>query len=373
MKCTALAYLLALCLLLAGCGTFMDGEFIWQQDHPIQPSPEGGQNISVADSQQLYDALTGCIETGIEQITMSVVQYDRDLLEDDVAQTIDRLMQDNPVAAYAVQEISYELGTVGGEPVLALQVQYLHDKQQIKKIIAVADNKEALTSIYTSLNACDSAVVIRIHDYQEVDFLQIVEDYAMRFPQYLMETPQVTVNIYPDHGKDRVVELRFVYQTSRDILRGMQDQVRILFNASVDMVSVTEEASEKYSQLYALLMERFQNFTVGTSITPAYSLLVHGVGDAKTVAAVYAAMCRYAGMECLIVTGTRAGEPWYWNIVCIDDMYFHVDLLRSMDAGALLLLTDAIIDEGYVWDFTAYPQSPVQPEEEIPEETWPQE
>lgn len=368
MKRTALAMLMALCLFLAGCGTFLDGEFIWQQNHPISPSPEGGQNISVADYQQLYDALTGCIESGVEQITISVAQYDRDLLETDVAQAIELLSTENPVAAYAVQEITYELGTGGGEPVLAVQVQYIHDKQEIKKIIAVADNNEAQSAIYAALNACDSGIVIRIGKYQEADFLQIVEDYAVRYPQYMMETPQVTVNIYPDNGEDRVVELRFIYQTSRETLRGMQTQVWTLFDASVDMVSVTENDSGKYAQLYALLMERLQKLTVETSITPAYSLLVHGVGDAKAFAVVYAAMCREAGLECLVVTGTRAGEPWYWNIICIDEAYYHLDLLRAKDAGSFLLLSDAIIDDGYVWDFTAYPQSPPQSEEEMPPE-----
>lgn len=369
MKCTVLAVIIALCLLLAGCGTFMDGEFLWEQNHPFQPSPESGQNIAVADYQQLYAALTRCIENGVEQVTMSVAQYERELLEQDISRAVETVCQENPVAAYAVQEITYELGTGGGEAVLALQLQYLHNKQEIKRIIAATDNEDAQAAIYTALNACDSGIVIRIAKYLETDFLQIVEDYAMTHPQYMMETPQVAVNIYPDHGEDRVVELRFIYQTSRETLRGMQNQVRMLFEASVDMISVAEDAREKYAQLYALLMERFQKYTIETSITPAYSLLVHGVGDSKTFAVVYAAMCTEAGLECMVVTGTRSGEPWYWNIVCVGEEYFHLDLLRAKHEGAFLLLTDKIIDDGYVWDFTAYPQSPVPPEEvPLPEE-----
>lgn len=368
MKCIALAVLLALCLLLAGCGTFMDGEYLWEQSHPIQPAPESGQNIAVADYQQLYDALAGCIESGLEQVTFSVSQYDRDLLENDITRAIACICRENPVAAYAVQQITHELGTGGGEAVLALQVEYLHDKQEIKKIVSVADHAQAQTAIYATLNACESGIVLRIASYQDTDFLQMVEDYAMAHPEYMMETPQVTVNLYPENGEDRVIELRFIYQTSRETLRGMQAQVRTLFDASVDMVSVTEDAQEKYSQLYALLMERFQKYTIETSITPAYSLLVHGVGDAKTFAVVYGAMCRQAGLECQVVTGTRAGEPWYWNIVRIGEEYFHLDLLRMKDEGVFHLLTDAIIDDGYVWDFAAYPACGAQPDEEIPPE-----
>lgn len=356
MKRSVIATIIALCMLLAGCSAFPDGEFIWQQDHLIPPAPESGQNTSVSDYQQLYRALIECIEEGVEQITISVAQYDRDLLEPDVSKVIDAICLENPVAAYAVEEIKYELGIGGGETVLAVQILYVHDKNEINKIIPVGDHAHARIAIYSALNLCESGIVIRITNYQEADFLQLVEDYAMSHPEFLMETPQVSVNVYPESGEDRVVELRFIYQTSRETLRGMQNQVRVLFDASVDMVSVTDDAAEKYAQLYSLLMERFQKYTIETSITPAYSLMVHGVGDAKAFAVVYAAMCREAGLECMVVTGTREGEPWYWNIVQIKEEYFHLDLLHAKDHGAFLLMTDEIIEDGYVWDFTAYPQ-----------------
>lgn len=358
------ALLLIICLLLSGCGTYMDGEFIWEQTHPIAPAPDSGQNISVADYQQLCAALTDCVEAGIERRTLSVGMYDRESLEQDISRAIESVCTENPVAAFAVQQISYELGTGGGEAVLSLQVQYSHDRNEIKRIISVQDNAAAMQELYKALNVCDSGIVVRIAAFEAVDFVQVVEDYALAHPEFVMEIPQLTVNIYPEIGQDRVVELKFTYQTSRDTLRGMQIQVRKLFDASVDMVSVTQDSTEKYSQMYALLLERFQKYTFETSITPAYSLLVHGVGDTKAFATVYAAMCREAGLECLVVTGTRAGEPWCWNIVQTDDGYYHLDLLRAKEEGAFSLLTDSIIDEGYVWDFTAFPEckEPVQDE-----------
>ena len=45
-------------------------------------------------------------------------------------------------------------------------------------------------------------------------------------------------------------------------------------------------------------MERY-DYRIETSITPAYSLLRHGVGDSRAFAVVYAAMCQQAGLECL--------------------------------------------------------------------------
>ena len=102
-------------------------------------------------------------------------------------------------------------------------------------------------------------------------------------------------------------------------------------------------------QTFALLMERFEEYQIKTSITPAYTLLSHGVGDSNAVAVVYAAMCQRVGVECQVVVGTRSGEPWSWNIVRVDDDYYHVDLYDCQQRGSFRMLTDAQMQD-YVWD-----------------------
>ena len=167
-----------------------------------------------------------------------------------------------------------------------------------------------------------------------------------------METPQVTEAVCGS-GNGRVIELVFTYQNSRDTLRRMQTQVQPVFDSAVLYVSGDDADRQKYAQLYAFLMERF-DYKLETSITPAYSLLRHGVGDSRAFATVYAAMCRGAGLECLVVTGTHAGEPWTWNLVLDNGQYYHVDLLRCSESGGFQTLSNAQMEE-YVWDYSMYP------------------
>ena len=355
MKRTAVACVLAICLTLSGCGSLLSREYIWEQTHNIPSAPDSAQDIVASNYNELVNVLAEWIELGTDVFTVSVAQYDRASLEQDVDRAVETVRNTNPVAAYAVQDVSCQIGTSAGETVLAVQVRYLHDQNEISKILPVADNAAAKEAIAAALNACDTGIVLRIASYTEEDFLLVAEQYAAQYPQYVMEAPQTTVHIYPESGTSRVLEVKFSYVTGRDVLRDMQTQVRTVFDASVNMVSVTEKTKEKYNQMYALLVERFQKYTIETSITPAYSLLVHGVGDARAFAAVYAAMCREAGLHCDVVAGTKAGKLWYWNIVNVDGVYYHVDLLRSKGEGTFRLLTDSIIDEGYVWDFSAYP------------------
>lgn len=355
MKRTAIAWVLVLCLFLSGCGSLLTGEYIWEQTHYIPPVPDSGQDIVASNYTQLVGVLVDAIEAGTELLTISVAQYDRNSLESDTEHAVEFVRTTNPIAAYAVSGIDWQIGTSAGETVLAVQVLYLHDKTEIDKIQTVANNAAALEAIATAMNNCDSGIVLRVNTYTQEDFLPAIETYAQEVPQYVMEVPQVTINVYPESGISRVLEIRFSYVNGRDALRDMQDQVLTLFDAHVNIVSVTEKPREKYVQLYSLLVERFQKYTIETSITPAYSLLVHGVGDSRAFATVYSAMCRKAGLSCQVVAGTKSGKLWYWNIVQVDGTYYHVDLLRSKGEGNLRMLTDNIINEGYVWDFSAYP------------------
>ena len=204
--------------------------------------------------------------------------------------------------------------------------------------------------------------MLLVGQYEDTDFSQFVQDYAREHPETIMEVPQVTQALYGT-GESRVVELIFSYQTSRDSLRRMQTQVKPVFESAVLYVSGDGDDYQKFSQLYAFLMERF-DYKLETSITPTYSLLRHGIGDSRAFAQVYAAMCRDAGLTCITVTGTRDGEPWTWNIILDGEEYYHVDLLRCSERGKYRELTDEEM-EGYVWDYSDYPACTGKPVPEL--------
>jgi len=275
-------------------------------------------------------------------------------------------MTNSPVGAYAVEEISYELGTSSGLPAVAVKIAYRHSLAEIQRIRTVSNMEEAEKAVAAVLETYETGIVMLIENYVARDFAQMVQDYAVMHPELVMETPQVTESVYGT-GDSRVVELLFTYQNSRDSLRQMKNQVKPVFDAAALYVSGDGAQRQKFSQLYAFLMERF-DYTLETSITPAYSLLRHGVGDSRAFATVYASMCHGAGLECVLVTGTRSGEPWTWNMVLDNGYYYHVDLLRCNELGYYREFTDGEMN-GYVWDYSAYPQSfaPTVPEDTEPE------
>ncbi len=352
MKCVILLILM-LALGLSGCTGWLDGSYASTIPHQEQTPPAENQIAEVRNYSELHKALGNMIEKGVESAVLSVAGYENARVKSDLNEAVAELRKNNPIAAYAVEKIEYELGTNAGQPAVALAITYSHDRGELLKIKHVANVDEAQKAIAGYLDNCAAATVLYLDNYEAVDFVQIVEDYALRYPQRVMEIPTVTVNVYPETGTARVVELKYSYQNSREALRNMKDQVSTVFESAVLYVSGDAAEREKFSQLYSFLMERY-DYQNGTSITPAYSLLRHGVGDAKAFAVVYAAMCREAGLDCGIITGTREGKPWVWNVVYDGGNYYFVDLLRCSAGGGFRERTEKEMGD-YVWDYSAYP------------------
>lgn len=352
MKRMCLPLCLALCLLLGGCGWF-NGSYVSITPHQVQKQVSHTDSITASDYREFLSALKQIVSAGTEVAAIHVEEYPAKSLEAGVQRAVYNVMHYDPVGAYGVEDIQYEIGSSSGLPAVSITVTYRHNATELQRIRSASDMEQAQRIVANALEGYEPGIVLLVTRYEQTDFAQFVQDYASDHPETVMEIPQVTQALYGTGGS-RVVELIFSYQTSRDTLRRMQTQVRPVFDSAVLYVSGDGDDYQKFSQLYAFLMERF-DYKVETSITPAYSLLRHGTGDSRAFAQVYAAMCRDAGLTCMSVTGTRDGEPWTWNIILDGEEYYHVDLLRSSENGKYREQTDEEMD-GYVWDYSAYPE-----------------
>ena len=344
--CLFLAALLA--ATCAGCG-WMDGAYVSVKPHQVGYSQSTG-DITIVDSPAgLRKAVTAMIDSGNTEAVMTLMGYSEAEARSDIEKIIIYCTQNYPTGAYAVEQIHYEIG----QGLLLLQIDYRRSKAQIDRIQSVRGLSGAQEAIGSALVNCVDSLTLQVTLYTEMDVVQYIADYAAENPDMVMELPQVTVQTYPQTGTTRILELEFSYQNSREKLREMLRQVKQVFSAARLYVTTDADDSVKLNQLYGFLMERF-DYTVQTSMTPAYSLLNYGVGDSRAFAQVYAAMCRQSGLEAMTVSGTCNGESRFWNIVRDGEVYYHVDLLECARLGSLLKRTDGEMT-GYVWDYSAYP------------------
>lgn len=347
------ALFLILSMLLSGCA-WLNGSYVHVTPHQAGGGGNQGEALSAENYSELLGILKDMVAAGKNGCVIYTGDFDGDAMNRGLKMAGDYIRVTDPIGAYAVEDISFEQGASSGKPAVAVSITYRRTSAEIQRILRLTDTDAAQPLVQKALQNCDSRLVMLIEEYRQTDFDQLVQNLALAYPESVMETPQTVETVY-GKGSSRVVELSFTYENSRDNLRQMQTQVRPVFDSAALYVSGDGADSQKFGQLYAFLMERFE-YKLETSITPAYSLLRHGVGDSRAFATVYAAMCRMAGLECRIVTGTRQGEPWTWNLVWDNGKPYHVDLLACSAAGAYRERTDEEM-QGYVWDYSAYPES----------------
>lgn len=347
------ALVLALAL-LGGCG-WMDGSYVSVTPHQVLLEQTGEGTVrSVRNYTELRGALIGMIDSGTEEALFSLAEYPREEVPDDLQRAVAYAQGIYPVGAYAVETIDYNFGTGLGASALSVDITYRRSQAQIEGIRTVRWTSGAKKEVEDALNQLSDTLVLQIAGYQETDFGAIILDYARNNPDRVMEVPGVSVRTFPDQGETRVVELSFHYHTDRSELRAMREQVQPVFSSAALYVSGEAEERTKFHQLHTFLTERFDNYTIEATVTPAWSLLCQGIGDSRAFAQVYAAMCSRIGLEARVVSGKRGGELWWWNMICVDGSWHHLDLLAG---SQFALLNDGQMTD-YEWDREAYPAAP---------------
>lgn len=345
--------MLLVCASLTGCAFWMNGEYLSVTPHVEQNIYDSDDVVKIENYTDVEEALSGLVEHANQRITLSMSFVDENIAKMYIENAAKYIQSEHPIGAYAVEKVNYEIGVNRDVSVIACNLVYRYDRGQILRMRKADNMHEVSNVVYEALANCDPSMTVLVEDYTAEDIPQIVQTYAERNPNIVIETPAVNVSVYPDQGKRRVVDIFFTYQTNRDSLRNMQENVANVFTSAELYVKESEEVLDIYTMLFSFLMER-NEYTLETSITPAYSLLHHGVGDSRAFANVYAAMCRQSGLDCRVVSGTKNGSPWFWTLVRYRGQYHHVDVIESDRIGQIQLLPDNEMP-GYVWDYSAYP------------------
>ncbi len=336
--------------LLSGCGFWMDGDYLYVS--PVQGYQQelGNRVIEVSSYENLRDALEEVVSLAATDVKMTLSYFDSDAAKEQVALAVDYITKSSPVGSYAVEDINYTIITDRGVSVVDFSIQYRYSPDHILSIKKARTMQEAERLLYAALENLDSSLTISVDAFEETDFSLLVQRYADAYPDIIMEIPQAEVAIFPKGGAKRLIAMQFTYENTKEQLANLREQVSVVFTSAELYVGKASQPQQAYTRLYSFLMER-DVYTIAPSITPAYSLLYSGRGDSHAFAIVYAALCRRTNLDCKVITGTRGGQAWSWNLLPYQDRYYHLDLLMCDQNGGFAMKTDAEMTN-YGWNIS---------------------
>lgn len=349
-----LAAVVIVCGLLSGCDLWMSGEYLSVTPHDEQTEQAGDVITQVASYNQLRNVLAVNVASCVDKIIVSLSSFNEATVDFYIQTAINNVLKETPVGAYAVKQIDYEVGTSRGEPVVVFNMTYRFASMDILTMHKVRDSENVKELALDALQNKKDRVVLFVEDYTETNIEETVENYMLTHGDQLVEVPRYRISLFPEKGAERIVEMIFAYGTDKQLLKEKQEQL--------EKVLLEAESSEKYTQVldfyegYYAFLSKHATYVKESSSTPVYNLLCERKGDSRAFAMTFAALCRRADLECVVISGTYNSEHRYWNLVRFRGVYYHLDILACMTDGNFVLKPASEMS-GYQWDTEKYPVS----------------
>jgi len=362
MKRAVAVFLACLTVLsLSGCGSLFDKEYVSIEEYalptPAVESTEPQDKISVSNYSRLKTALLELVRSGKTDGTVVFSDAYDGNIKDDLASTCWQVRTQDALCAYCVENISYELSKIVTYYEARITVKYAESTVPVEDIVKLTYTSGLEEIILDSIKACTQRIVVlaQYSSYTADSMENLVADVYYENPTCALRSPWVTVNIYRGSGMQRLYDITFVYGYDAEEAaskREALEQLEIWNSTELKQYS----DSEKALKACEYLVENC-TYTTDTNCNTAFSALLDGAASSEGLALAYTELCKKAGIECKVVSGQRAWQKYYWNMICIDGEYYHVDVSDCIMNGVAsgFLLNDEKMWSDYRWDMSAYP------------------
>ncbi len=357
--------LLLLCLLLlCGCRRMVEGEYQVVTDHvETSLNPETSDLIyEVHTYSGLRRAVQEMVDTKMQEGVIHAVEYSGAIREDISKVCLD-VTRSSPLGSYAVEYMTHSVARILTYDEILIHINYKLSPEEIDAVQPVSSPSDFFRLIDEGLDAGTEFLAIQIAtlSINDKNLDAHIENYYRSHPDRLLSRPDVSIGFYPSEDYvQKIITLSLNYHTPPELRDTLLEELR---QRALELIRDMEPGG-------TASMARLCCATVSDCIrgdeprgSTAYDVLVDGSGDSEGCAMAYRLLCGYVGIPCQVVSGRLNSEPHYWNLICLDEAYYHVDCSACMD-GSLengFLKRDSDLWGRYWWEADMYPAADSDP------------
>lgn len=360
-----------LSLMLGACATLIEGEYEEVTIHTEDPSGEeqdhDAEIISVGNDSALKNAIINMVQNRTESATLRLENYDSAVAADILYQAISEV-QNTPLGAYAVKHISDSNPVQLSYYQVDLKILYKRTQEEMDSIVTVNTQEAAENKILEVVEENGSYVAIMgpAAIASESVVSNLFERYYYSSPLSVVSLPAVTSTVYPNTGSSRILELQFEYaltlEEKTQMVTALADAVAVVAaditaqSEAGKLLNVCRSLADRITYDTETQEEEREDLSQNPAGYTAYDALVNGTAVSEGYAMALKAVCDQVGFECTIVQGRHNEARHVWNIVKIDEEYYHVDPMLCDTVGFenAFLLRDSDLTGHYWWDTGAY-------------------
>ncbi|WP_251449002.1 hypothetical protein [Vermiculatibacterium agrestimuris] len=349
MKKGLLALILAACLPLTGCSAMLERSYEAGQRHEEKPvTAEGSSGLRVENYRELVSAVLYLVSQGQEEGTIQLYDYDGEV-ESDLTRACLEVATEDPLGAYCVDYIKHESSRVVSYYQAKLSISYRRTQEEIRSMVNVTGSGAIRAELQEALTNFSDQVVLRVAYFaeDEASILALARQAYYDTPAAALGMPQVEIGLYPDSGRERVVEILLTYSEGAEELRRKSAR---LAAAGAEFVYPWDMDREAAVRQAAAEVCYHSGYDPQGGVT-AYAALVEGAANDEGLALAYSLVCReLERVTCEIVEGAWQGEPHFWNEVRFSQGEpLYLDLSRFTELSSTLYTADEMADMGYRW------------------------
>ncbi len=343
------ALTLAALLLLPGCSAMLNREYQVVSPHPEFPATEENSSaIRVETYQELVNAVLYFVEQGVEHGVVRLVNYTRDV-ESDLSRACLEVAKEDPLGAYAVDFIKNDYTRVVTTYEATIDITYRRTPEQLRALVNVTGSSAIRQELAGALSVFAPEIALRVGYFaeDEASILALVRQAYCDTPAAALGMPDCTVSLYPETGRQRIVEILLSYPGEREVLQKRQAAAL----AAADRLAAPYQGiSDPETRLRSLAGD----LSIQTVYDPErggntiWDALVAGRADGEGLALALLLLGERTGLSCTLAEGRLNGAPHVWNVLELEDgTRRHIDL--SGEIPTLLGTDEEWAALGYGW------------------------
>lgn len=273
----------------------------------------------------------------------------------DIASVCNAVKTESAYGAYCVDYISYDLRQIVSYYEATITISYKYTTEELQ-LLTTTNNHESFCELLAEQLAAETPkVVVRVNNgvSDQTSVMALVEQTIREHPLSLTYYPEYTVKIFSGNSSQKIYEVNVTYDEGVD----NKERVNLLTESISSLLSSVLD--QEGARLILSAAEQLRTYCVFDRYAgkTAYDALIHRRADSEGIASAFKAVCDRLEVECLVVDGKLNRETHFWNILKIDDAYYHFDISALGEKGGAqcLFQSDADQQVNYWWDQSVYP------------------
>lgn len=344
---------LLIILLLSGCSLFGERSYV-----VVEPHNEGyeeavdSEAITVSSYLGLKNAILDFVENGTTDGVIIAEGYSGDITGD-LDDAVYEIWRAEPLGAYAVDYMTYDCSRIVNQYEIHIHTTFRRTLEEIQSIIYVGDRDSVSAQLREAMRVYSETLTLRVADFEHLNIQALTEQVYENNPAFALELPAVSVTSYPETGTQRIVEIRFLYESDPGRLLEYSQEVNELLEDILKIYTV-ENNDEICAKRFYNRTNRDGVFVTEQEDLPfadsVYGALILERATSYGYAQTYIVMLDSVNIPCELVEGTLMGQRHYWVRLMIDNTIYYADPSKPLilgDSGEFLMEEDQLESFGY--------------------------